>query len=100
VNPNFPYQNQIRELLGIAELKRNDFEAAGRWFDAIISDPLTPTALRQRVEAFLTLVQGGRTLPPAAAPQTVPPQTVAPKAVAPKDVPPQGPRSKGLDPGK
>lgn len=98
-NPNFPYQNQIRELLGVAELKRNDFEAAGRWFDAIISDPVTPTALRQRIEAFLTLVQGGRTLPPAVVPQAAPPQAAPPQADAPKDASPagapsQGPRSK------
>jgi hypothetical protein len=103
-NPNFPYQNQIRELLGIAELKRNDFEAAGRWFDAVISDPLTPIALRQRIEAFLTLVQGGRTLPAAApataAPQTGPSPSAAPKDVSSQGAQPQGSRSKGLDPGK
>ncbi|SFK09060.1 tetratricopeptide repeat protein [Methylocapsa palsarum] len=103
-NPNYPYQNQIRELLGITELKRNDFEAAGRWFDAIISDPITPTALRQRIEAFITLVQGARTLTPAAAPtaapQPAPSQAVAPKDASPQGVQPLGPQSKGLDPGK
>ena len=53
-----PYRNSIRELLGLAALKRNDFEAAGRWFDAIVADPQAPAGLRQRADAFLGLVQG------------------------------------------
>lgn len=48
-----------RELLGIAALKANQFEDAGRWFDALIADPQTPQVLRQRVELYLALVRGG-----------------------------------------
>ncbi|MBV8962681.1 MAG: tetratricopeptide repeat protein, partial [Hyphomicrobiales bacterium] len=45
-----PWRNLARELLGLAELKGGDYEAAGRYFDEIITDPETPPGLRQRVE--------------------------------------------------
>jgi hypothetical protein len=54
---NFPYRDQIRELLGLAALKRNALESAGRWFDAIISDPRAPAGVRMRAEALMGLVQ-------------------------------------------
>ena len=53
----FPYHDQIRELLGLAALKRNALESAGRWFDAIISDPRAPAGVRMRAEALMGLVQ-------------------------------------------
>lgn len=58
--PAFPYHDIMRELLALAALKRNDFEAAGRWLDMIVADPQAPSALRQRAEAFLGLVQAGK----------------------------------------
>lgn len=61
--PTFPYHDTIRELLALAALKRNDFETAGRWLDMIAADPQAPTALRQRAEAFLGLVQAGKAPP-------------------------------------
>ena len=57
---SFPYRNSVRELLALAALKRDDFAAAGRWLDAIVTDPAAPAALRQRAEAFLSLVQAGK----------------------------------------
>lgn len=48
-----------REMLGIAALKANQFDEASRWFDALMSDPQTPGALRQRVELYLALARGG-----------------------------------------
>jgi hypothetical protein len=62
--PAFTYRNSIRELLGLAALKRKDFEAAGRWFEAIAADLQAPSALRQRADAFLGIVQGSK--PPQA----------------------------------
>lgn len=88
---DFPYHDSIRELLGLNELKRNDFEAAGRWFDPIITDLTTPPNLRQRVEAFLSLVQGGK--PPARpAPAADSQVKTAPQAPAPQQdaTPPAG----------
>jgi hypothetical protein len=82
--PNFTYHNTIRELLAMAAFRRNDVEAAGRWLDMIIADPRAPSALRQRAEAFLGLVQAGQT-PPARNPaeQAAAPAAPAPAAEAP-----------------
>jgi hypothetical protein len=60
----FPYRHQIRELLGLAALKRNAFDNAGNWFDGIVSDPRAPAGVHMRAEALLALVQSA-TLPPA-----------------------------------
>jgi hypothetical protein len=46
-------------MLGIAALKANLFEDAGRWFDAIVTDPQAPAVLRQRTDLYLALVRGG-----------------------------------------
>ncbi|MGA9488405.1 MAG: hypothetical protein WBV25_15220, partial [Methylocella sp.] len=54
---NFPYHHQIRELLGLAALKRNAFDSAGRWFDGIISDTRSPAGVRMRAGALMGLVQ-------------------------------------------
>jgi hypothetical protein len=53
----FPYHDQIRELLGLAALKRNAFDTAERWFDGIVSDTRAPPAIRMRAEALLGLAQ-------------------------------------------
>jgi hypothetical protein len=54
-----PWRNLARELLGLAELKSGDYEAAGRYFDEIITDPEAPAGVRQRVEIYLGLVKAG-----------------------------------------
>lgn len=58
--PTFTYRNSIRELLGLAALKRKDYDAAGRWFEAVSADVQAPGALRQRADAFLGIVQGSK----------------------------------------
>jgi len=85
---SFPYHNTIHELQGLTALRRNDFEAAGRWFDAIVSDPQASPALRQRAEAFLGLVQAGSLSPEIPTPGKAPAaksQADAPLGEAPKN---------------
>jgi hypothetical protein len=53
----FTYRHQIRELLGLAALKRKAFDTAGRWFDGIVSDTRAPAGVRTRAGALLGLVQ-------------------------------------------
>ncbi|MGO4668995.1 tetratricopeptide repeat protein [Bosea sp. 2RAB26] len=53
------WRHSAREFLGIAALKANLFEDAGRWFDAIVTDPQSPQVLRQRTDLYLALVRGG-----------------------------------------
>jgi hypothetical protein len=65
---NYPYRAQILELLGLAALKRQDFESAGRWLDGIVSDMRAPAGVRMRAGALLGLVQSsmpgiGKTAP-------------------------------------
>ncbi|MCI4678318.1 tetratricopeptide repeat protein [Rhodoblastus acidophilus] len=69
-----PFRHTAREMLGLAALKRGDFETAGKWFDQIVVDPAAPENLRQQVNAFLSLVRGGGkfTPPPAPKPATKP----------------------------
>lgn len=57
--PGNSWRFTAREMLGIAALKANQFDEASRWFDALMSDPQTPAALRQRVELYLALARGG-----------------------------------------
>ncbi|MGO4404945.1 tetratricopeptide repeat protein [Bosea sp. RAF48] len=58
-SPQGAWRHSAREFLGISALKANQFDEAGRWFDAAITDPQAPQALRQRVELYLALVRGG-----------------------------------------
>lgn len=57
--PQGVWRHSAREFLGIAALKANLFEDAGRWFDAIVTDPQSPAVLRQRTDLYLALVRGG-----------------------------------------
>jgi hypothetical protein len=56
----FTYHNSVRELLGLEALKREDYAAAGRWFDEIAIDPAAPASVRRRAEAFLGLAAAGK----------------------------------------
>jgi hypothetical protein len=58
---SFPYHHQIRELLGLAALKRNSFDSAERWFDGIVSDTHAPPGIRMRAESLLGLAQSAMT---------------------------------------
>ncbi|HTV32001.1 MAG TPA: tetratricopeptide repeat protein [Methylocella sp.] len=66
---NFPYRHEIRELLGLAALKRNAFDSAGIWFDGIVSDLHAPGGVRMRAGALMGLVQSSLVpAPPPAKP--------------------------------
>lgn len=56
---NSGLRNSARELLAVAALKANQGQEAGRWLDAIESDPTAPAQLRQRAEAMTGLVRAG-----------------------------------------
>ena len=58
-SPTNPVRHSARELLGLAALKRGDFEAASRWFDQIAQDRATPQNLRGRLEIYTALAAGG-----------------------------------------
>jgi hypothetical protein len=67
---NGPFRHSAREFLGLAALKRGDYEGAGKYFDQVMVDPSAPANLRQRVQAFLSLVRGGgKFTPPAPSPE-------------------------------
>ena len=53
------WASSARELLGLKALKANDFEGAGKYFDAIMTEDAAPQALKQRAELYLSLVRGG-----------------------------------------
>jgi hypothetical protein len=84
---SFAYHDTIYELQGLAALRRNDFEAAGRSFDAIVSDPQASPSLRQRAEAFLGLVQAGDISPEAPTPGKAPAANASQGATPPGEAP-------------
>lgn len=57
--PQGVWRHSAREFLGIAALKANRYDEAGRWFDAIVTDAQAPGVLRQRTNLYLALVRGG-----------------------------------------
>lgn len=57
--PQGVWRHSAREFLGISAMKANQYEDAGRWFDAIVTDPASPQVLRQRTDLYLALVRGG-----------------------------------------
>ena len=57
--PTSPFRSSARELLGLAALKANDMQAAGRWLDMIVADPQAPQSLRDRATTLLGLVASG-----------------------------------------
>lgn len=54
------YRNSAREMLAVAALKRNDLDGAGKWLDMIVTDANAPAEIRQRADALLGLVAGGK----------------------------------------
>lgn len=52
-----PFRSSARELLGLAALKFDDLDKAGRMFDQIVTDQESPAAMKQRAEAYLGLVR-------------------------------------------
>ena len=57
------FAGNARELLGLSALKAGDYEAAGKWFDAIITDRDAPASLRQRADLLLAIVRAGPVKP-------------------------------------
>ncbi|MGP8232963.1 MAG: tetratricopeptide repeat protein [Methylovirgula sp.] len=57
--PDSPYRNAFRELIALADTRDGDFTGAAQWFEQAAADPASPSALRARADAFLTIVQAG-----------------------------------------
>jgi hypothetical protein len=57
--PAGAWRHTAREMLGLAALKRNDYDGAGRWFDQIAADRETPQSLRSRLEIYTAIVAAG-----------------------------------------
>ncbi len=57
------FRSSYRELLALAAMKRGDLDAAGRYLDEIIIDPVAPVGLRGRAQAFRQLVLAGPAKP-------------------------------------
>lgn len=57
-SPTAPFRHTARELLALAALKANDVTEANKWLTTILVDPATPGGLRQRAQAYLSIVRG------------------------------------------
>lgn len=50
-----PFRHSARELLALAAWRAGDGAAARRWIDAVVSDPETPTGIRNRADVLMAL---------------------------------------------
>jgi hypothetical protein len=57
--PANAWRHTAREMLGLAALKRGDYDTAGRRFDEIAADRETPQSLRSRLEIYTAIVAAG-----------------------------------------
>ncbi len=69
----FPYRHQIRELLGLAALKRNAIDTAANWFDGIVSDTRAPPGVNMRARALLDMAKAAAPVPGSAQAANPPP---------------------------
>lgn len=74
------FRHVAREFLALAALKQNDYDAAGRWLDALVVDTQTPQTMRQRAEVLLGLVASGA---PSAQSTNTAPASTTPAATTP-----------------
>jgi hypothetical protein len=50
-----PFRHSARELLALAAWRGGDGGAARRWIDAVVTDPETPSGIRNRVDVLMAL---------------------------------------------
>jgi hypothetical protein len=72
------YRHTAREMLGLASLRKGEYEEASRWFDQIVTEPDTPRSLRERIEVYAAIVAGGPVTTTEAQPEPAapPPPTI------------------------
>ncbi len=51
-----PYRHSAREMLALAAWRAGDIPSAKRWYDLIVTDVLTPSDIRDRVEMLIALI--------------------------------------------
>jgi hypothetical protein len=56
--PGHAFRHSANEIIGLAHFRAGEVEQAARVFGAIVSDPETPPALRQRAQVVNALVAG------------------------------------------
>ena len=58
--PDSPYRVTAQLALGVVALNAADYDAAGKWLDAVVSDPEAPLADKETAESLLGLVAANR----------------------------------------
>ncbi len=79
----FAYRYQIRELIGLAALKRGAFDAAANWFEGIVSDTRAPPGLNMRARALLEMAKSSVPVPANAKAEAPPPANTQAEAAPP-----------------
>ena len=54
--PNRPFRHSARELLAFSAWRAGDSAAARQWIDAVLTDPTTPSSIRNRVDVLAALI--------------------------------------------
>ena len=54
--PDRPFRHSARELLAFSAWRAGDSAAARKWIEAIVTDPQTPSSIRNRVDVLSALV--------------------------------------------
>jgi len=58
--PGQPFRNSAREALGAMALAKGDYDGAGKWLDAVVSDADAPQQAKRNAEQLLGLVAANR----------------------------------------
>lgn len=66
--PDGAFRNSAREIIGLAQYRAGDYEAAVKTFETILADAELPPGMRQRAELMRTLAAAGAPPAPSAAP--------------------------------
>ncbi|RYE11417.1 MAG: tetratricopeptide repeat protein [Hyphomicrobiales bacterium] len=83
IAPDSPLRNAAREVLGLAQYKAGQLDAAMTTFTAIVDDPLAARDLTGRVQIYIQqLLAEGATAPVVSAPVDVPADASAEPSVA------------------
>lgn len=85
--PAGPFRNSAREIVGLAQYRAGDYEAATKTFETLLADAELPPGMRQRAELMHTLAAAGAPPPASPAPASPAPEMPALPMPAAPDLP-------------
>lgn len=79
--PTGAFRNSAREIIGLAQYRAGDYDAATKTFEGLLAEADLPPGMRQRAELMRTLAAAGAPPPASVAPNTGAPEIPAAPAL-------------------